>query len=149
MMFCCLFGDFFLFLMIRRPPRSTRTDTLCPYTTLFRSLKRQTAFTRGIGQSLHPPVKEVTTAVEDDFLDAGRHRALGHQLADLRGRGLVGAALQLVLQRAVDAGRPHQGLARAVVHDLRVTVLAGAAHRQATPAARWKSTPMNPRPLCP
>src|SRR3546814_18644194 len=28
--------DFF-FLMIRRPPRSTRTDTLFPYTTLFRS----------------------------------------------------------------------------------------------------------------
>src|SRR3546814_2863296 len=26
--------------MIRRPPRSTRTDTLCPYTTLFRSRKR-------------------------------------------------------------------------------------------------------------
>src|SRR3546814_4215027 len=26
-----------LFLMIRRPPRSTRTDTLLPYTTLFRS----------------------------------------------------------------------------------------------------------------
>src|SRR3546814_4868733 len=28
---------FFFFLMIRRPPRSTRTDTLVPYTTLFRS----------------------------------------------------------------------------------------------------------------
>src|SRR3546814_4475716 len=28
--------DFF-FVMIRRPPRSTRTDTLFPYTTLFRS----------------------------------------------------------------------------------------------------------------
>src|SRR3546814_15581833 len=28
---------FFFFLMIRRPPRSTRTDTLFPYTTLFRS----------------------------------------------------------------------------------------------------------------
>src|SRR3546814_4610335 len=28
---------FFVFLMIRRPPRSTRTDTLSPYTTLFRS----------------------------------------------------------------------------------------------------------------
>src|SRR3546814_2737866 len=27
----------FFFLMIRRPPRSTRTDTLVPYTTLFRS----------------------------------------------------------------------------------------------------------------
>src|SRR3546814_15957404 len=32
------------FLMIRRPPRSTRTDTLFPYTTLFRS----------VGQRLFP-----------------------------------------------------------------------------------------------
>src|SRR3546814_5562978 len=32
---CCLF-----FLMIRRPPRSPRTDTLFPYTTLFRSPPR-------------------------------------------------------------------------------------------------------------
>src|SRR3546814_3303778 len=32
---------FFFFLMIRRPPRSTRTDTLFPYTTLFRSSQRQ------------------------------------------------------------------------------------------------------------
>src|SRR3546814_5291064 len=31
---CCFV---FFFLMIRRPPRSTRTDTLFPYTTLFRS----------------------------------------------------------------------------------------------------------------
>src|SRR3546814_13212080 len=28
----------FVFLMIRLPPRSTRTDTLFPYTTLFRSI---------------------------------------------------------------------------------------------------------------
>src|SRR3546814_9822695 len=35
--FLCIF-KFFFFLMIRRPPRSTRTDTLFPYTTLFRSL---------------------------------------------------------------------------------------------------------------
>src|SRR3546814_6749397 len=32
-----IFELFFFFLMIRRPPRSTRTDTLFPYTTLFRS----------------------------------------------------------------------------------------------------------------
>src|SRR3546814_13442605 len=31
----------FFFLMIRRPPRSTRTDTLFPYTTLFRSQPAQ------------------------------------------------------------------------------------------------------------
>src|SRR3546814_7918417 len=29
---------YIFFLMIRRPPRSTRTDTLFPYTTLFRSM---------------------------------------------------------------------------------------------------------------
>src|SRR3546814_2793988 len=29
--------SYFFFLIIRRPPRSTRTDTLFPYTTLFRS----------------------------------------------------------------------------------------------------------------
>src|SRR3546814_18073941 len=32
-----LYCVFFFLLMIRRPPRSTRTDTLFPYTTLFRS----------------------------------------------------------------------------------------------------------------
>src|SRR3546814_8043072 len=32
-----VFSVLFFFLMIRRPPRSTRTDTLFPYTTLFRS----------------------------------------------------------------------------------------------------------------
>src|SRR3546814_15921350 len=37
--YCLLFvfTVLFFFLMIRRPPRSTRTDTLFPYTTLFRS----------------------------------------------------------------------------------------------------------------
>src|SRR3546814_15087447 len=34
------FMVFFFFLRIRRPPRSTRTDTLFPYTTLFRSTPR-------------------------------------------------------------------------------------------------------------
>src|SRR3546814_21104638 len=32
-----MYLEFFFFLMIRRPPRSTRTDTLFPDTTLFRS----------------------------------------------------------------------------------------------------------------
>src|SRR3546814_12874994 len=38
-------------LMIRRPPRSTRTDTLFPYTTLFRSLQR------GDAEALLPPCR--------------------------------------------------------------------------------------------
>src|SRR3546814_18856267 len=36
-MICTWFVVYCFFLMIRRPPRSTRTDTLFPYTTLFRS----------------------------------------------------------------------------------------------------------------
>src|SRR3546814_3387833 len=55
---------FFFVLMIRRPPRSTRTDTLFPYTTLFRSARRKSCSTmracdwvKGFRQSWHhPPV---------------------------------------------------------------------------------------------
>src|SRR3546814_5285709 len=39
---------FFFFLMIRRPPRSTRTDTLFPYTTLFRSLGQRAGSHRAV-----------------------------------------------------------------------------------------------------
>src|SRR3546814_16889746 len=47
--FLCLL--FFFFLMIRRPPRSTRTDTLFPYTTLFRSVFQNTRFVVNSGIS--------------------------------------------------------------------------------------------------
>src|SRR3546814_1505729 len=40
--------------MIRRPPRSTRTDTLFPYTTLFRSLRRPPAPGYGSCASCQP-----------------------------------------------------------------------------------------------
>src|SRR3546814_17841986 len=48
----------FFFLMIRRPPRSTRTDTLFPYTTLFRS---------GDDVRLLLPVLDRVRLVEVDF----------------------------------------------------------------------------------
>src|SRR3546814_13627763 len=53
----------FFFLMIRRPPGSTRTDTLFPYTTLFRSRLAETGpFLRGIRRAVAgvaaPPVLE-------------------------------------------------------------------------------------------
>src|SRR3546814_6451675 len=47
-----LFCTFVFFLMIRRPPRSTRTDTLFPYTTLFRSKSR---CPRGVQASVDRP----------------------------------------------------------------------------------------------
>src|SRR3546814_2646239 len=42
--------------MIRRPPRSTRTDTLCPYTTLVRSIEvaEEDRVDRMSGRRVHP-----------------------------------------------------------------------------------------------
>src|SRR3546814_5636314 len=52
----CVLSSFF-FLMIRRPPRSTRTDTLFPYTTLFRSpcarVGQYPRLDRAIGRGRH------------------------------------------------------------------------------------------------
>src|SRR3546814_19628153 len=71
----------FFFLMIRRPPRSTRTDTLFPYTTLFRSRgvdrERRASFRRephrdlGRGDDRVAPVIGIApgmgaSAVDDD-----------------------------------------------------------------------------------
>src|SRR3546814_1700120 len=46
--------------MLRRPPRSTRTDTLFPYTTLFRSTSSKHAF--ALGQTTTPPPPVTLTA---------------------------------------------------------------------------------------
>src|SRR3546814_18707206 len=51
--------------MIRRPPRSTRTDTLFPYTTLFRSIGTS-AFSSSIGIATIPGTG--VTADEKDIL---------------------------------------------------------------------------------
>src|SRR3546814_4490062 len=78
----------FFFLMIRRPPRSTRTDTLFPYTTLFRSAPGAA----GIGED------------EDAFLVV--HEGL--RLAEI-GRGgaaLDGEAVAARVGLAHDALRP-------------------------------------------
>src|SRR3546814_13695425 len=59
----------FFFLMMRRPPRSTRTDTLFPYTTLFRShggRNRYSLFEWSMKERLHR-VREI---------EAGLRRAI-------------------------------------------------------------------------
>src|SRR3546814_14914023 len=45
--------------MIRRPPRSTRTDTLFPYTTLFRSIAALHFQQHAIGVVQHPATEPV------------------------------------------------------------------------------------------
>src|SRR3546814_1887496 len=50
--------------MIRRPPRSTRTDTLFPYTTLFRSLRRPDALSERLAEVRLDTSEAVTFALE-------------------------------------------------------------------------------------
>src|SRR3546814_6675530 len=56
--------------MIRRPPRSTRTDTLFPYTTLFRSLRK-----------LHGHAARLPVAGKPLPCGAAVHRAAGRGVA--------------------------------------------------------------------
>src|SRR3546814_1821451 len=67
--------------MIRRPPRSTRTDTLFPYTTLFRSVLlrllpalARTAARAGIGHQLGVPRRKLPHGVR---VRGDPHRARG------------------------------------------------------------------------
>src|SRR3546814_982436 len=64
----------FFFLMIRRPPISTRTDTLFPYTTLFRSV--------AVGAD---------DEIGDRQANAPRHVA-GIDVAEIAGRNEIGRA---------------------------------------------------------
>src|SRR3546814_11054323 len=67
----------FFFLMIRRPPRSTRTDTLFPYTTLFRSAAGRAG---GEGEARSPG------AERGERLAAAQRRgqSVGHAAAPLQ-----------------------------------------------------------------
>src|SRR3546814_5599120 len=61
--------------MIRRPPRSTRTDTLFPYTTLFRSVRD---FRFDVGDPLNPCTPSSTCVPFDPIYltQAGRDQLL-------------------------------------------------------------------------
>src|SRR3546814_15031392 len=84
-----LFSCFFFFLMIRRPPRSTRTDTLFPYTTLFRSgddHQCAVAFEQGQGEQQQQAAEDVVgerdrqrqQQAEQDQQQAAEHRSEEH-----------------------------------------------------------------------
>src|SRR3546814_10423031 len=74
--------------MIRRPPRSTRTDTLFPYTTLFRSIVRQTG--NCYKKSWERPAPETHLTILGDFsgsMLSSRHTSF--QDADAQQRPLA------------------------------------------------------------
>src|SRR3546814_5561767 len=70
MMSVCVFLAV-VFLMIRRPPRSTRTDTLFPYTTLFRSVQFGSV---AVGLHQNRVVAAVAVRVSRILQRLGRHQ---------------------------------------------------------------------------
>src|SRR3546814_15922653 len=81
----------FFFLMLRRPPRSTRTDTLFPYTTLFRSNPRSPWFDadllqRGVGIRFKGAEK---TNVEEYCVSEGWIRVAAGRSLDRHGQPMT------------------------------------------------------------
>src|SRR3546814_13529053 len=92
---------FFFFLMIRRPPRSTRTDTLFPYTTLFRNPQ--------------PPARGSGLGSAEQALPAAAIRPRWQPAARSRHR-LAGVGDALAGDRAAARHRPRRGRARRSLH---------------------------------
>src|SRR3546814_19991562 len=124
----------FFFLMIRRPPRSTRTDTLFPYTTLFRS--HCTQFQKS---DLHGAILENVDLSSADLaganLSSGDGRGLSRSMRDIlrehavwireQGRGGSRAQLAQTAPSGIDISdvnlprpdKPNALLARAALRD--------------------------------
>src|SRR3546814_19735650 len=69
--------------MIRRPPRSTRTDTFFPYTTLFRSSVATVALKRPVGQQrLGRMVDDISAAARIGLRDIVDVAAIGTVLEE-------------------------------------------------------------------
>src|SRR3546814_6762621 len=73
--------------MIRRPPISTRTDTLFPYTTLFRSIEHK-----------------IDVLIPADPKLAAQAAKLGKTLAEVAKGNRIGHALENMMQLAMGAG---------------------------------------------
>src|SRR3546814_20573534 len=98
--------------MIRRPPRSTRTDTLFPYTTLFRSRERRR-------RDRHRRGAWRTSARRRRDRQDGRRRLRALRRPSWRGGDGAGGAR--AADRALRLGRAH-GAPRRAVGIARVTI---------------------------
>src|SRR3546814_502600 len=106
--------------MIRRPPRSTRTDTLFPYTTLFRSVVGLRIFADD-----HAFIDRLARRDEQDAAIFKGIKGIAHRFARPVGdKDTVLAALDIALVRAIfleqpvhDAGAARIGQELAMIAD--------------------------------
>src|SRR3546814_9668615 len=91
------------FLMIRRPPRSTRTDTLFPYPTLFRSAVADRLRQLVHGKRIH---RGVVVAADDVEVAVAEPVFLAGVAVERQQRGTVGRGL--AVPWAVSLGGQHR-----------------------------------------
>src|SRR3546814_17093427 len=95
----CFFIIFFL--MIRRPPRSTRTDTRFPYTTLFRSVVEGSVRARQDRRGDEEGLQVLPVLVHGDAAFAGQGVVMETlNLAQTRGYG-TGGTLHIVINNQI------------------------------------------------
>src|SRR3546814_20496693 len=135
--------------MIRRPPRSTRTDTLFPYTTLFRSDRVEVGGTQVVGDG-HFAAGVDRGAVDDrdrhGAFDLGTLQARTGDLDAVEGGGLAGSAflvLVLVL-RERNPGAGNAGGARNDREGDRVAELCGLEGPPPPQSSRTRENPREP-----
>src|SRR3546814_13233370 len=80
--------------MIRRPPRSTRTDTLFPYTTLFRSLADGPSDIGGELDRIRLPVGLNLDVAPIDIISSEVRGQLAAEPAALRADFIIGQAVR-------------------------------------------------------
>src|SRR3546814_14697563 len=107
--------------MIRRPPRSTRTDTLFPYTTLFRSYGER-SFAAVI----------IVAAADIAFAAAeiGQHIVVGPAGAAHRGPIVIIPAAAADIDHGVDGARPAQPASARLIADPPVQQIGRASCRE-------------------
>src|SRR3546814_18084530 len=137
--------------MIRRPPRSTRTDTLFPYTTLFRSLERALRALPLLGLrgvNLTVPHNETALAICDRVDDVARRIGAVNTVVvepDGRRAGRNTDAFGFVEHLRANSGRPAKGAAAVLAAD--GAARAGAAalrHARATASRAVTRTAARP-----
>src|SRR3546814_4908981 len=101
--------------MIRRPPRSTRTDTLFPYTTLFRSLTLLLDVDVARGRERTRGRDLAAGANGPDRIERERDEFFERVRATYRAR----AAAEPRRFRVIDASQPAQDVAEEAVAQLR------------------------------
>src|SRR3546814_655894 len=76
----------FFFLMIRRPPRSTRTDTLFPYTTLFRSGLMETDWAENRAKIPEGWIRSALGSIIDTVFDSGERERFRTRVERVNGK---------------------------------------------------------------